>query len=147
MMFNPAFIVKASWWLGLSVILPAVNANPFPQLKVGRRGIVPSNGFSVATVHNSRFKADGPKQFLRSARKYGIQMPQQFTETLSNKGLSMWCLAEVRDPRCHLLTVLLLAGDVIALNQSDDQEWLSPVEIGNPPQQLLLDFDTGSSDL
>jgi aspergillopepsin I len=41
----------------------------------------------------------------------------------------------------------LLAGEVIALNQSDDQEWLSPVELGNPPQQVLLDLDTGSSDL
>jgi hypothetical protein len=91
MIFNPAFIMKATCWLGLSVLLPAVDGTPFPQLKVGRRGIVPSHGFSVATVHNSRFKADGPKQFLRSARKYGMQMPLQFTETLSNKGLSMLC--------------------------------------------------------
>jgi hypothetical protein len=104
MMFNPAFIMRASWWLGLSVILPAVEGTPFPQLKVGKRGMVPSHGFSVSTVHNSRFKADGPKQFLRSARKYGMQMPLQFTETLSNKGLSMLCPPRLQGPMYYVLT-------------------------------------------
>lgn len=46
-----------------------------------------------------------------------------------------------------MLLTCLVVGDVAAYNQTEDREWLSPVKIGTPGQEVLLDFDTGSSDL
>lgn len=38
-------------------------------------------------------------------------------------------------------------GHVAAEDVQQDSEYLAPVSIGNPPQVVRLDFDTGSSDL
>lgn len=40
-----------------------------------------------------------------------------------------------------------IAGFAASTAASDDSQWLTEAQIGTPPQTLLLNFDTGSSDL
>ncbi len=95
-------------WAGL------VSAVPF---NAGR----PGASFSLATVRNSQYKRNGPAEYLRACRKWGVKLPDEYNR--------------------------ISKGSVAAYNQSEDREYLSPIEIGTPPQTTLIDLDTGSADL
>ena len=40
----------------------------------------------------------------------------------------------------------MIGATVAAWNQSYDKEYLTPISVGNPPQAVDVDMDTGSSD-
>jgi aspergillopepsin I len=61
-----------------------------------------------------------PREYLRVARKYNVDLPG-FESHLD-------------------------ITTVPAVNQSWDKEYLSPIRIGTPGQDVWMDFDTGSAD-
>jgi hypothetical protein len=56
-------------------------------------------------------------------------------------------LPRLRPHGNSILILLLKAGVVSAQSFVHDREYLTPIGIGTPAQTLMLDLDTGSSDL
>ncbi|KAI1496326.1 aspartic peptidase domain-containing protein [Biscogniauxia marginata] len=88
--------------------------------------------FSAPQIRNPHFRAHGPAQLARTYIKYGVALPEGLAKFLSD-------LEELFTKRD--------SGSATATPEKDDLEYLTPVSIGTPPQQLNLDFDSGSSDL
>lgn len=82
---------------------------------------------SVQQVRNPGHKRNGVSALIKVHRKYHIDLP----EWLATSDLSR------RDS----------TGTVTNRPIEDDAEWLTPVQIGNPPRTFQMDLDTGSSDL
>ncbi|KAI1767114.1 secreted aspartic proteinase precursor [Hypoxylon sp. FL1150] len=93
-----------------------------PNPKVG--------SFSVPQVRNPGFKRHGPTQLARTYIKYGVQLPDNLARIMADLKVFR------RD-----------SGSATATPEQYDIQYLTPVSIGTPPQQLNLDFDSGSSDL
>ncbi|OHF01651.1 endothiapepsin [Colletotrichum orchidophilum] len=90
-------------------------------------------GFSVEQVKNPRYVRSGPLALAKAYRKYKAPLPADLAAVVRN--ITSGGLVE------------RATGSVAANPQDYDVEYLSPVQIGTPPQTLNLDFDTGSSDL
>ncbi|KAL2129439.1 hypothetical protein VTI74DRAFT_7813 [Chaetomium olivicolor] len=117
-----AIVLTAVVNLVLAGVLPSsssVNAN--------RPGIV-----SVKQVSNPTFVRNGPVEFAKIYRKYGVALPKDLKAAVER-------FRGERRKRS--------SGSAEATPESNDVEYLTPVSIGTPEQVLNLDFDTGSSDL
>lgn len=86
--------------------------------------------FSLAQVRNTKFVRQGPIELAKIYHKYGVPMPDHLRAAV----------ARIRGKRRS-------AGSAVTKPETYDTEYLTPVCIGTPGQQLKLDFDTGSSDL
>lgn len=93
-----------------------------PRTKVGT--------FSVPQVRNPGFKPHGPAQLARTYMKYGAKLPDGLARIMADLNVFR------RD-----------SGSSKATPEQYDIQYLTPVSIGTPAQQLNLDFDSGSSDL
>jgi len=126
-----------------------------PQPKIQKRGV-----FSVERVKNPHFKRhDGPKQLLKSLRKYRMNIPPELMDAIKTNGPSATSVTDkltnsnvetAAAPSNNTLaatnvTLAAGVGQVAATPERGDVEYLSPVTIGG--QTLNLDFDSGSSDL
>jgi len=97
------------------------------SLVAGLPTLTPFTEHSVQQVRNPVYKRDGLAALLKVHRKYHIDLPEY---------LAASALAR-RDG----------TGTVTNRPIDDDAEWLTPVQIGNPPKTFQMDLDTGSSDL
>ncbi|KAH7161880.1 aspartic peptidase domain-containing protein [Dactylonectria macrodidyma] len=88
--------------------------------------------YSVQQVQNPHYKRDGLRALAKAYRKYGVTLPESLS-TSKQSG---------KNRRAADAT-----GSAITLPVDNDAEWLTPVQIGNPPKTFQMDFDTGSSDL
>lgn len=91
----------------------------------------PSGSFSAEVIPNPTYKANGALALAKAYRKYGKAIPQNLIDAIERSGRRI-----SRD-----------TGSAITAPEEDDIAYVTPVQIGTPPQTLNLDFDTGSSDL
>jgi len=88
---------------------------------------------------------DGPAQKRKVFNRMGWTMPESSTDLESGTqfDLHMHALlgsaASAADP--------VVSGRVYATPEAYQSEYLVPIKIGTPAQELMLNFDTGSSDL
>jgi len=88
--------------------------------------------FSVRQIQNENQQLDGAWALRHAYLKHGIPLPEML-----EKRQAPTPVASAPPPG--------LTADVIAVSESNDLEYLSPVEVGNT--MMKMDFDTGSSDL
>ncbi|SCV47239.1 probable endothiapepsin precursor [Fusarium fujikuroi] len=82
---------------------------------------------SVQQVRNPVYKRNGIAALDKIYQKYHIDLPEYFKSSLLAR----------RDS----------TGTVANKPIENNAEWLTPVQIGNPPRTFQMDLDTGSSDL
>ncbi|KAJ2977262.1 hypothetical protein NUW58_g7866 [Xylaria curta] len=92
-----------------------------------------TRAFSVSQVANPNFKPHGLVEIAKSLTKYGVSLPEGLARIVADASVAR--LAERG------------TGSVKANPLAWDRGYLTPVQIGTPPQTLELDIDSGSSDL
>ncbi|KAK9425762.1 hypothetical protein SUNI508_03123 [Seiridium unicorne] len=123
-----------------------VSASPLKVITIDLSEISTLGGmtFKIHQQPNKAFSGvrKGPLAIAKAYAKFGVSFPDDLLsvieQLLEELGLSK---------STGNSTKVAGQGEVAAIPEMFDSEYLCPVQIGTPPQTLNLDFDTGSSDL
>ncbi|KAI1080777.1 secreted aspartic proteinase precursor [Whalleya microplaca] len=92
------------------------------------------HSFTVHQVRNPNHVKNGAAALAKAYRKYGAKLPESLVYALNQT-------ASAKVKRAGS------SGSAKTTPEENDAEYLTPVSIGTPAQELNLDFDTGSADL
>ncbi|KAK8037791.1 Endothiapepsin [Apiospora marii] len=134
MHFPTTSILLTAGMAGLAAAAPAPNA---PRTN-GVRTV------SINQVLNPHWKHKGSKRrgqkvLAKTYLKYGAHMPADYDRPTHPLDLNLGLGKRNGTVGTH--------ASAAAVPEKDDIQYLTPVQIGTPPQTLNLDFDSGSSDL
>lgn len=124
-------------------------ASAFPTIPP--RVPVPISGTaSLKQVRNERYSGKsglGALRLQKTYLKFGKAVPDELTTAVSR--IRNKIMSELQGVRLPSLPIKdkRATGSAPATPEEYDVEYLTPVQIGSPPQTLMLDFDTGSADL
>lgn len=103
---------------------------------------------SMKQVRNNQYSGKsrhGTIALEKAYLKFGIAIPDDVSSAVTRVRSDL--LAEMASLNLPKYKRSNSTGTVVATPEEYDVEYLTPVQIGTPGQTLMLDFDTGSSDL
>lgn len=117
-----------------AAVIPSTLALP-----TGGHSTAGGNEFSITQVRNSNFqRKDGLQAMLRVYAKYNVSLSPQLRTAVKMNAAHQNERRKGGD----------MAGSVSASPPRDyDYEFVTPIDIGTPPQTLNVVVDTGSADL
>lgn len=119
------------------------SASPF-QFDVYGVSTLGGMTFKINQVPNQAYtgRRKGPLAIAKAYSKFGVSYPDELVTVLEKL-----VKEELKVSNSTGNSTKAPQGEVAAIPEAFDSEYLCPVQIGTPPQTLNLDFDTGSSDL
>ncbi|KAI5862406.1 acid protease [Durotheca rogersii] len=113
---------------------------PYPITHAARSGRNAGHSFSISQTPKVDVARHGPTEYLKTLKKFKANIPPGLQDVVdAHKTAAKKVMTTYGDKPLNGTTVPSASKD-------GDVLWLTPVGIGSPPQQLILDLDTGSSD-